>query len=134
MWSPGAKNPLLVSAYVCTPPAFRNHKSQSYGIQNLSSISTRKSIYSKLLVEIGTPEVDNYMKDFFWFSTIFWKISVFIKCYKLNEYTFVEITGKKLLFEPPEKTLIDTKGGPLPTFLRIFRKNKILIFKKVHSF
>ena len=36
----GAKNP-LVSAYVRVyppPPAFRNHKSQSYEIRNLSSI------------------------------------------------------------------------------------------------
>ena len=26
------------------------------------------------------------------------------------------------------------KGGPLSTFLRIFRENKILVFKKLNSF
>ena len=47
----GAKNP-LVSAYVtyvgiCTyPPAFRNQKSQSCKIRNLSSIYTRRSTVS----------------------------------------------------------------------------------------
>ena len=63
----GAKNPLVreyVRMYV--PPAFRNHKSQSYEIRNLSSIYARKG-HSKLLVEIGKPEVVIYTKDLFFF-------------------------------------------------------------------
>ena len=43
---------------------FRNDKSQGYEIRNLSRY---KQEYSKLLVEIGTPEVDIYMKDYLFF-------------------------------------------------------------------
>ena len=71
------------------PPAFRNCNSQSYEIRNLSSIYARRS-YSKLLVEIGTTEVDIYTKDFSFFlnfsktaPTIFFKIGVLIKCHEL---------------------------------------------------
>ena len=59
----GTRNP-LVSVYVCRqPPAFRNHKSQSYEIRNFYD----RYEYTKLLVEIGTPDVDIQMKDFFVF-------------------------------------------------------------------
>ena len=42
-----------------------------------------------------------------------------------NKCIFVGITRKELLFKPPEKTYIDTKGGPLPTFWEILEKKNI---------
>ena len=69
-------------------PEFRNHKSQSYEIRNLAQYRLER--VHMLLFEIGTPEVDLYMKDFslfFIFSktahTIFKKINVLIKCHEL---------------------------------------------------
>ena len=53
---------------------------------------------------------------------------------ELKEFTFVEISRIKLLSEPSVPGVIDTKGGPLSTCLRISRENKIIIFKKLNSF
>ena len=47
-----------------------------------------------------------------------------------RKYIFVIIIRKKLLFEPSVGREFDTKGVPLSTYLGIFRKNKVLIFKK----
>ena len=84
-----------VRTYVFMYTAFRNNKSQSYEIRNLSSIVS--SMYSKFLVEIGTQEVDIYIKDFLVFE-IFSKTALtfssfnpydYIKCHKvLDVYKF----------------------------------------------
>ena len=53
---------------------------------------------------------------------------------EFKEYIFVEISRKKLLFEPSLGRVDDTKGVPLSTCLRISREKKLLIFKKLNSF
>ena len=77
--------------HVCTShPAFRNHKSQLQNWKLKLDIVYKE--YSKLLVGIGAPEVDIYMKDFSFFFffifsktalTILFKIGVLIKCHEL---------------------------------------------------
>ena len=68
--------PLWISKDPCCT---RNHKSQSYKIQNLSSIQEGQKEYSKLLVEIGTREVGIHMKDFsFFFFCYFLKTALTI--------------------------------------------------------
>ena len=43
---------------------------------------------------------------------------------KINKYTFVGITRKKIVFYPPSKCDFDEKGRPLSTRLRIYEKRK----------
>ena len=50
---------------------------------------------------------------------------------ELKEYNFVEISRIKLLFEPSVRGVVDTKGGPLWTFLRISREKKNINFQKI---
>ena len=68
----------------------------------------------------------NFLKIELIFNSIFY--------IELNEYTFVEISLIKLLFEPSLRGVVDTKEGPLSNCLRISRAKKILIFKKLNSF
>ena len=60
------------------------------------------------------------------FNSIFYK--------ETKEFTFAEISRKKLLFEPSVWREDDTKRGPLSTFFRISREKKIFIFKILNSF
>ena len=88
-----AKNP-LVSAYIRTIRMYVPICVLQLKVSGLRNSKLELDIgykeYSKLLVEIGTPEVDIYMKDFSFFMifsktapTIIKKISVLIKCHEL---------------------------------------------------
>ena len=50
---------------------------------------------------------------------------------EIKEFTFVEISRIKLLSEPSVRGVVDTKGGPLGTCLRIPRKKKNNNLKKI---
>ena len=57
------------------------------------------------------------------FNSIFYK--------QCKEFTFAEISGNKLLFEPSVWREEDTKGGPLSTFLRISREKVNITFQNI---
>ena len=53
--------------------------------------------------------------------------------YRVKRVYFVEISQRKILFEPSDRGVVDTKGKPVSTCLRISREKK-LIFQKLNSF
>ena len=75
------------------PPEFRKRNSQNYEIRNLIKLDIDYKENGKLLVEIETPEVDIYTKDFSFFVhfsktaliiiIIFFNWHSYINCHKL---------------------------------------------------
>ena len=74
-----------VRIYVCIPPVFRNHKSQTYEIRNLSSIYARR--VQQAFGWNRSNESWHLHERFLFISktalTIFFEIGVLIKCYEL---------------------------------------------------
>ena len=94
------------------PSVWREDDTKGGPLSTFLRISRKKKIYFQNIKPI--------------FNSIFYK--------EFTRFTFARISRIKLLFQPPVSREVDTKGGPLSTFLRISRKKKILIFIIFNSF